>query len=76
MSEFDLSKRRKRLKECIENSPVEFDYERILQEVEHQDKEFILRLKEKILYRHQGGHSSVSDVCNEEIDKLIGEDLR
>ena len=38
-------------------------------------KEFIQEVKLKILYRHQGGHSSVSRVCNAEIDKLAGEIL-
>ena len=40
--------------------------------IETQDKHFIEKLKERIAYRFSGGHSSVSYICNEEIDKLFG----
>ena len=79
--EFNLSEKEK-------NMPVETDWERTGETdyepvkweykpfySEEDVKEFIRLLKEKILYRHQGFHSSVSDVCNEEIDKLAGEKL-
>ena len=33
----------------------------------------IKKIKERIAYRFQGGHSNVLDICVEEIDKIIEE---
>ena len=73
MSEFNLSDKRKELRERLSNFPsIAHHIVEFLDKVEQQDKEFIKRLKQ---YTNEGWNNPDKKNMINKIDKLLGKYL-